>query len=114
MKGKNMKIGIQQGDVWLKKCGVKGVFLQEFEAIPEDAKPVEGKVLYYGDNNTHAFESGKFQMFEKDQVRFLRVTEPATLSHGEHGSHVIEPGEYFLDIVREYDHLKEESRRVID
>lgn len=105
---------LQQGDVMIKRCGVKGVFSQEYASIPEDSKLIAGHILYVGQNNTHAFSKGKFEILEKEDVRFIRVIEPSTLSHGEHGDTSVEPGEYFLDIVKEYDHLTEESRRVID
>lgn len=111
---KTDKTYVQQGDVILRRCGIKGIYKEEFDKIPKKAKPVAGSVLYYGDNNTHAFESGKFKILEHEKIRFVKVTKAAKLSHGEHGSHVIEPGEYFLYIVNEFDHPAEESRKVID
>jgi hypothetical protein len=114
LERKTMKTMIQQGDCLIKRCGVKNVFIVEHDSIPGDANLIAGNVLHFGDNHQHAFESGKFQILEKDQIRFVRVIEPSILSHGEHGSHTIEPGEYFLDIINEFDHPDEESRKVID
>lgn len=110
-----MKAYIQQGDVLLKRCRVKGIFKVDHD-YPSDGVPVSGNVLYYGDNNTHEFKSGEFEMVEKDGIRFVRAFTETKLSHGEHGDQIVDTddGGFFLDIVIERDHLKEESRRVID
>lgn len=118
-----MNILIQQGDVLLKKVGTQGVFENEYKEIPTDAKKVSGNLLYKGELNSHALFDGEFEMFDYDNVRFVRVIKETTLDHvkdhnsrvrAEHHSQKIEPGDYFLDIVLEYDHLKEESRRIVD
>lgn len=114
----------QQGDAIIKKCGTKGVFKREFESIPKDAKEKSGNLVLKGQTNSHALYGGKFQLLEYDGVLFIRVTEPTVLDHvrdhmstrerAEHHAQWIPAGEYFFDGVMEYDHLKEESRQVID
>lgn len=104
----------QQGDVLAKAC-------ESFnEAIPKNLEMKEGKLLYQGAMNSHAFSSGKVLMGDVGEKRYFRVLEDADLSHAEHNpiggnmKMTIPKGDYFLDIVREYDHLLEESRRIID
>lgn len=114
---------LQQGDVILKKCGIYGYFENEYSSIPDLAKPVSGNILLKGQTNSHALYGGKFQLFELDGQKFLRVEETAILDHvkdtvsnqrAEHHAQYVPPGEYFLDELLEFDHIKEESRRVID
>lgn len=113
----------QQGDCLVKKCGTKGVFKVEYEKIPTDAKRLQSKVILQGRNNSHAIVAGEVELFEKEGRIFLWVKETATLdhvkdmkslAHAEHHAQQIPPGEYFIDAVMEFDHLKEESRPVID
>lgn len=114
---------IMQGDCILKKCGVYGIFEEEHDSIPKIAEPVSGNLLLKGSSNSHALYGGKFQILKlKDQI-FLRVDETTVLDHvkdiksnakAEHHAQYVPPGEYFISELLEYDHLKEESRRVID
>ena len=115
----------QQGDVILKAIGTFGIFEKEYAKIPEDAKEVQGNLLLKGTINSHALYGGGFVLSEKDGVLFLDVIEPTTLDHvkdhrvespehAEHHAQVIDVGQYFLSPLMEYDHLKEESRRVVD
>lgn len=112
-----------QGDCLIKKIGKHGVFKTEYESIPSDAKPIEGNLVLKGALNSHALYFGEFQLFEKGDIIFLRVITPTILDHvkdhkfqvrAEHHAQWIPPGEYFRDVVLEYDHLREEARRVID
>jgi hypothetical protein len=114
----------QQGDCVLKKCGTHEFFEYEYPAIPKEAKPVEGNLVLKGQSNSHALYDGKFQLYRYNDVLFLKVEQPTILDHvkdhlkigenAEHHAQWISIGEYFLDAVLEYDHLKEESRRIID
>lgn len=115
---------IQQGDCIIKKCGTKGVFEKEFAAIPKDAVKKLGHLILKGQTNSHALYGGEFQLFEKDNVLFIKVTEATVLDHvkdhngtrenAEHHAQWIPAGKYFVDDLLEYDHLLEESRKVID
>lgn len=115
----------QQGDTILKPIGIFGVFEKEYAEIPEDAKEIEGNLLLKGNTNSHALYGGEFVLSEKDGVIFLEVIESTILDHvkdhlsakpkhAEHHAQTIDVGQYFLSPLMEYDHIKEESRRVID
>lgn len=49
-----------------------------------------------------------------DVVRYLVVFNPTRIIHEEHKPITLPPGNYEIDIVREYDHFLEEQRRVRD
>lgn len=115
----------QQGDLILKAVGNFGIFEKEYSEIPNDAKKVKGNLLLKGQTNSHALYGGEFVLSEKDGVLFLEVIEPTVLDHvkdhnaalpehAEHHAQTIEVGKYFVAPLLEYDHLLEESRRVID
>lgn len=113
----------QQGDVLIKKCGEFGVFEKEFLKIPKDSKKITGNLVFKGDTNSHALFGGRFQLYQYENVTFIKVKEATILDHvkeltanekAEHHAQWIPVGEYFCDGVMEYDHLKEESRRIID
>ena len=114
---------IQQGDVLVKKIGINGVFKKEYKSIPSDAKPTKSNLVFKGETNSHALFEGDFELLEHEGVKFLKVNKTTVLDHvkdhntrvrAEHHSQAIHPGDYFIDGVQEYDHLLEESRRVID
>lgn len=92
----------QQGDVLLKQA----------EKTPKGLKPFKGDLLYKGQNHHHRVR-GKFKIATKENVTFL-ISSGCELFHEEHKAIKIPKGNYQLDIVREYDHWREESRRVID
>lgn len=113
----------QQGDCLLKKCGTKDIFVKEFEEIPKDAMPLKTNLVLKGMTNNHALYGGKFAVLEKDGTTFVKVFETAILDHvkdlasmerAEHHAQEIAPGEYFMDQVNEFDHILEESRKIID
>jgi hypothetical protein len=113
----------QQGDCIIKKCGTYGVFETEHKSIPSDAKEVAGNLVLKGQTNSHALFFGEFKLYEKNGVVFLKVFTPTILDHvkdakyqvrAEHHAQWIPQGEYFVDDLLEYDHLREEARRVID
>lgn len=113
----------QQGDCIIKKCGKFGIFEKEHMAIPSDAKKVDGNLVLKGQTNSHALFFGEFQLYNKDGILFLKVITPTILDHvkdhkhqvrAEHHAQWIPTGEYFIDDLLEYDHLLQESRKVID
>lgn len=114
----------QQGDCLIKKVGKFGVFKTEFVEIPKDAEEVKGNLVLKGQTNSHALYGGKFQLLTKDNVLFIRVTEPTVLDHvkdhtvapvkAEHHAQWIPVGDYFHTGVIEKDHIKNEVRQVID
>lgn len=114
----------QQGDCIIKKCGTKDVFEVEHASIPKDAIERSGNLVLKGQTNSHALYGGKFRLLEKDGTLFIKVIEATVLDHvkdhhgtresAEHHAQWLPVGEYFFDGVMEYDHIKEESRQVID
>lgn len=115
----------QQGDCLIKKCGdYEDVFDKSHANIPKGAEKIEGNLVLKGNTNSHALYGGDFQLYRKDGVLFIDVKKATILDHvrdhlgarenAEHHAQWIPKGQYFFDGVMEYDHIKEESRQVID
>lgn len=71
-------------------------------------------VIHHGQNNDHAYASGKFEIRNVDGKKIVVIHEESTIDHNEHGRQTHPPGNYEVRIAREYDHWLEESRAVID
>lgn len=93
---------VQQGDVLVKSV----------KEIPDGARKLKTDLLFKGRNHHHRLK-GKFAILKAGEKLFVK-SSGATLFHEEHKDIKVPAGLYELDIVREYDHLLEESRRVID
>lgn len=93
----------QQGDVLLKQ------YQGELTGIP-----IKDSLLHKGQNHHHRLSGGAFRIIESPDAKFLDVAEQTSLTHEEHKTIVIPPGQYEIGIVLEYDHWLEESRQVID
>jgi hypothetical protein len=109
MKGNKMEVR-QQGDV---------VFVR-VESIPEAARRDEefNGIVQYGEATGHKHKlSGKefdmFKFFEEGR-RYLSVKSPTNLSHEEHNTIEIPPGNYEIRIVRELDWFSDMERPVVD
>lgn len=120
-----MKGYLQQGDVLFHRVAT----------IPKaNVKRVHDPVVQHGEHTGHAHRLA-FRHGEKmgsaamdahatnweivvDKTtgeRFLSVKkEPVALSHEEHKTISIPPGNYRIGIVQEYDHFAEEARQVMD
>lgn len=101
---------IQQGDVIFKSI----------DTLPESAK-LDKKfkgVVQEGEHTGHAhrLHGNDFAMFidPESLERFLELSMPTPIRHEEHKEIILPPGRYKIGIVREYDHLKEEARAVLD
>ena len=96
---------IQQGDVLIKKVeSIKG-------------KKLNHLTLAQGEStgHHHTITEGDAELYEDNGVLYLRVnSEEAILTHQEHGPVVIEKGDYKIGIVREHDHLTDETKNVSD
>lgn len=96
---------LQQGDVLIKKVlGIKG-------------KKQKHLTLAQGEStgHHHTITEGDAELYEHEGTLYLRVnSEKATLTHQEHHAIEIPQGEYEIGIVREYDHIAEETRNVSD
>lgn len=103
--------GFQQGDVLLRKVS----------AIPADAKrraAAGGRyVVAEGESTGHAHalvESEAVEMYGRNGVLYLKVTEPTSLVHEEHHAQTVAPGIYEVGKVVEVDPFTEEVRSVQD
>lgn len=85
---------IRHGDVQVFKV----------ENIPGDAKLLKGrKELAYGEMTGHAHRVDVGELFEtKNGELYLRVEKLANLSHEEHKSITLEPGNYRVCVKRQY------------
>lgn len=84
--------------------------------IPK-ADKIKTNVLQEGEHTGHAHRlyGDGFTVFEtKEKQKYLRVVKPVALRHEEHKEIMIPPGDYVINITREYDHFLEESRQVQD
>ena len=102
---------IQQGDVLIESVG----------KIPSGAKKRKpngrGHVLAEGEATGHAHcitDVDNANLLVSDEGLYLNVLKDCNLTHEEHGTVTIAPGKYTVRRVREYDHFKEEVRRVQD
>jgi hypothetical protein len=95
------------GDVHIIAC----------DAIPEGAKESEEKVLEYGEvtGHAHRYHEPTTQLFKTpDGRKFLRVIKPTDLSHEEHATRVIPPGDFEIRRTKETDHMSGVTRMVAD
>ena len=102
---------IQQGDVLVKKV----------QTIPTEAKKVNpskrGYVLAEGESTGHAHvidQVDNAELFQCNEQTYLNVLKEIQVNHEEHKTITIDPGFYEISIVREYDHFKEEAKKVVD
>jgi len=104
----------EQGDVL-----IKGV-----TEIPKELTKIKGTALQYGEHTGHAhrLENEDHELFANpDDIdrngngrKFLRLLKPTNLSHEEHDTITLPPGDYEVTIVREYDHFDQIIRDVAD
>lgn len=104
---------IQQGDV----------LIEAVPSIPKEAKKYEptnrGIILAEGEVTGHAhciaeLDNVEVSKKDKDGNIYLKLNKTTTVKHEEHKPVTIPAGTYRVRIVQEYDHLKEEARRVAD
>jgi len=101
---------IQQGDVLLRRI----------KSLPKDVAEVKRKngfiVLAEGELTGHAHRISDVDamFYEKDGMFFLKTKKAVTLTHEEHGPHIIEPGIWEVGQVREKDWLSDMVRTVVD
>ncbi len=106
----------QQGDVLLKK--VDSLPNKQFK-ITESKKVILAEGEQTGHKHVLNALSSPVKVYEADNEVFVEIFSQAEIIHQEHkkikqyGDHYL-PGLYKIEIVREYDHLTEETRRVLD
>ena len=99
---------IVQGDVFLVRA-----------EIPQGAKRVKkgqrGFVLAEGETTGHAHViENDIEMYEKGGILFLRTDRTVEVKHEEHKSITIDPGEWQVGRVKEFDAFEKEARNVKD
>lgn len=107
------KVSLQHGDVILKLA-----------KLPEGAKriPVDSNrfTVERGEGiNTHDLTDEELQtvleVYEKDGVRYFRSAKKIKLTHAEHRTQILEPGQVYEKIPeREFDYEAMETRRTLD
>lgn len=85
----------------------------QIKELPKDVIDLKTDLFHKGDNHSHKVK-GDFSIFKLNNDMFLECKSECELYHEEHKSIMIPIGIYKKGIVLEYDHLKEESRKVID
>lgn len=110
----------QQGDVLIKELPEKE------ESRPwrlrgvekRKTKEVEELTAAYGESTGHSHRIvGRIKKYIPDYPTneiVFELLEEATIYHEEHGEITLPPGKYFIEQVQEFDHFREEARRVID
>lgn len=89
------------------------VLYKPVKTIPKKAKKIKGNLIHQGRDHHHLI-SGKFNLFQDGDNLFIKATARCELTHPEHKTVTLPKGLYKKDIVMEYDHWLEESRKVID
>lgn len=98
-----MSLYFQTGDVLYFKIN----------ELPKDLIELKTDLFHKGDNHSHKVK-GEFSILQSGDNMFLECKSDCELYHEEHKSIMIPVGIYKKGIVIEYDHLTEESRKVID
>lgn len=97
----------QQGDVLFKRV----------KNIPEGAKRKHDPLLVEGEATGHhhsiATKAG-WMVYMVGLEMYLRNKQEIEIKHQEHGPIMLPAGDWKIDQVKEYDHLREISRRVVD
>jgi len=97
----------QQGDCLIKRI----------DSIPAEAKESNKTVLVEGEHTGHAHRlarNASAVIMILGAAQYLRVYRDTPVEHEEHDTQIIPPGDYEIDQVKEFDHFKEEARRVFD
>ena len=97
----------QQGD-----CLIKPV-----SEIPGNAAKKPDRVLIEGETTGHAHriaQGSDANLYVVNGMTYIECFKDTIVDHEEHDSYKIPPGTYYIDPVKEYDHFKEEARRVAD
>jgi len=73
------------------------------DAIPEDAKKLARKELAFGEVTGHAHRTDLGELFEtKEGKLYLKVSKLSKVSHEEHKTITLKPGNYRVVVKRQY------------
>ena len=113
---------IRQGDILFKPLAADRDIADGATRLAE----VAGKVIAKGEvtGHAHRISEGAATIVEERRTwgtvsqptgtRYLRVHETATVAHEEHKPVTLLPGLYEIMQAREYDYVREVTRRVVD
>lgn len=97
------------------------VILHKIESLPdkfEEMKTIEDGTLAEGEltHHYHRLFDGEYELKEDQstQLKWLKVITTCYLRHQEHKEIEVPPGNYKIDIQREYDPWTKKIRRVAD
>jgi hypothetical protein len=96
------------------------VILKRITAIPQTAKTVKCEkqiVLAEGEITGHAhriLDLSGAELRQSGSVMYLHLDQPKDLVHEEHGKLRIDPGDYEIDRVKEFNPFEREIRRIQD
>ena len=104
----------QQGDVILEKVNLIPKGTKKKKRTPRGYILAEGEVT----GHAHVIEQ-EIEFYEKAPLTgrpqlFVKNKQPVKIKHEEHKTFTLPIGNWEVKRVREYDHFKEESRRVED
>lgn len=91
---------VRQGDVLIDSI--------RKSTIPKDAVRKEGRIiLALGEATGHhheveVMEPETVELYEHDGLTYVRVKKSSDLTHQEHGPHTLMPGDYAVELQREY------------
>ena len=112
------RININKKENVMKKQYVQGdVILVPVETVKGEkkARGERGYVLAEGESTGHAHTvQDEIEMMVSEAGMFVASEKPFTITHEEHKPITIPAGKYEVKRVLEYDHFKEEAKRVLD
>lgn len=89
------------------------VLYKQIDKKPKGFKKAKGNLIHKGNSHNHTI-SGNFELFLNKSEMLINAKGICKLLHPEHKTIVLPKGLYKKDILQEYDHFLEESRKVID
>ena len=111
----------QQGDVFFHTTRIPNTTAMKSVISPviqegEHTGHAHRIVMFrHGVGSSAAETNWEMLLDEETRQRYLRIGDPGIdISHEEHKTIHLPPGEYEIGIVREYDHFAEEARFVAD
>lgn len=87
----------------------------DFDEIKKER--INDSIVGHGKNgHLHALQGDNFEMYKsaEEECLLLKVLSNTELRHEEHHSITLLPGNYKESSVMEFDHFREEARKVMD
>jgi hypothetical protein len=83
-------------------------------SVPAHAMEVGDSVLAYGEITGHSHKVRGAAVLERDDVRYISAPNGAMVTHEEHNTIQLPPGEWEVIRQREYDPYEQAARQVAD